>query len=47
MDLSLIKKSFLNRCVELKLDTKLKPGDFTFKKGAQLDIIIKTIAKGI
>lgn len=39
------KQVFLTRCVELKLDTKLKPGDFTIKKGTSLDEIIKTIAK--
>ena len=39
------KQVFLTRCVELKLDTKLKPGDFTIKKGTSLDEIIKIIAK--
>lgn len=39
------KQGFLTRCVELQLDTKLKPGDFTIKKGTSLDEIIKAIAK--
>ncbi len=39
------KQVFLTRCVELGLDTKLKSGDFTIKKGTSLDDIIKTIAK--
>ena len=39
------KQVFLTRCVELQLDTKLKPGDFTIKKGTSLDEIIKTLAK--
>lgn len=39
------KTVFLNRCSELKLDTKLKAGDFTIKKGTSLDEIIKTLAK--
>ncbi len=39
------KQAFLTRCVELKLDTKLKSGDFTIKKGTSLDEIIKLLAK--
>ena len=35
---------FVNKCVELKLDTKLKSGKFTFNKGASLDDIVKMIA---
>ena len=36
---------FVNKCVELKLDTKLKSGKFTFNKGASLDDIVKIIAQ--
>jgi len=39
------KQTFLTRCVEMKLDTKLKSGDFKIKKGTSLDDVIKTIAK--
>ncbi len=38
-------KDFVNKCVELKLDTKLKSGKFTINKGASLDDIVRTIAK--
>ena len=38
-------KDFVNKCVELKLDTKLKSGKFTIQKGASLDQIVKIIAK--
>ena len=36
---------FVNKCVELKLDTKLKSGKFTFNKGASLDDVVKIIAQ--
>ena len=36
---------FVNKCVELKLDTKLKSGKFTINKGASLDDIVKIIAQ--
>ena len=36
---------FVNKCVELKLDTKLKSGKFTFNKGASLEDIVKIIAQ--
>lgn len=36
---------FVNKCVELKLDTKLKSGKFTFYKGASLDDVVKIIAQ--
>ncbi len=39
------KQAFIIRCTELKLDTKLKSGDFKIKKGTSLDDIIKIIAK--
>ncbi len=39
------KQLFLNRSMELKLDTKLKSGDFKIKKGTPLDDVIKIIAK--
>lgn len=38
-------KDFINKCVELKLDTKLKSGKFTINKGASLDDIVKIIAQ--
>lgn len=38
-------KDFVNKCVELKLDTKLKSGKFTIKKGASMEEIVKTIAQ--
>lgn len=37
------KKVFLSRCSELKLDTKLKAGEFTIKTGTKLDDIIKIL----
>ena len=36
---------FVNKCVELKLDTKLKSGKFTINKGASLDDVVKIIAQ--
>lgn len=36
---------FVNKCVELKLDTKLKSGKFTFNKGVSLDDVVKIIAQ--
>lgn len=36
---------FVNKCVELKLDTKLKSGKFTFNKGASIDDVVKIIAQ--
>lgn len=39
------KQTFLTRCIELKLDTKLKSGDFKIKTGTSLDDVIKIIAK--
>ena len=36
---------FVNKCVELKLDTKLKSGKFTFNKGASLNDVVKIIAQ--
>jgi cell division protein YceG involved in septum cleavage len=39
------KQTFLTRSIELKLDTKLKAGDFKIKKGTSLDDVIKIIAK--
>lgn len=38
-------KDFVNKCVELKLDTKLKSGKFTINKGASLDDVVKIIAQ--
>ncbi len=38
-------KDFINKCVELKLDTKLKSGKFTINKGASLDDVVKIIAQ--
>lgn len=39
------KQAFIIRCTELKLDTKLKSGDFKIKTGTSLDDVIKIIAK--
>lgn len=39
------KQTFIIRCTELKLDTKLKSGDFKIKIGTSLDDVIKIIAK--
>lgn len=36
---------FVNKSVELKLDTKLKSGKFTINKGASTEEIVKTIAQ--
>lgn len=36
---------FVNKCVELKIDTKLKSGKFTINKGASLDDVVKIIAQ--
>lgn len=38
------KADFLKRVSELKLETKLRSGDFTIDSGADLDTVIKTIA---
>lgn len=39
------KNDFLSRAVELKLDTKLKSGDFVINSAVDLDELIKIIAK--
>lgn len=39
------KQTFITRCVELKLDTKLKSGEFIIKRGTALDDVIKILAK--
>lgn len=39
------EKEFINRAVELKLDTKLKAGKFTIPAGSTLDDIIKILSK--
>lgn len=41
------KQTFLDRSMELKLDTKLKSGDFKIKTGTSLDDVIKIIAKQV
>ncbi|MTI47016.1 hypothetical protein [Sporosalibacterium faouarense] len=41
------KWTFLNRAVEMGLDTKFKPGTFEIKNDASFDTIIKTIAKNL
>jgi len=38
------KEEFLNKCVELGLDTKLRSGTFEIEVGTSLDNIIKIIA---
>ncbi|MCI6610361.1 MAG: hypothetical protein MSH08_06390 [Ezakiella sp.] len=37
--------AFVKKAVEMKLDRKLKSGDFTIKKGLSLEEIVKTIAQ--
>jgi len=39
------KSDFLKTSQELKLDTKLKPGEFKISQGSSLETVIKTIAK--
>jgi len=38
-------KDFVNRAVELKVDTKLKAGTFTIPAGSDLDAILKILSK--
>ncbi|WP_425449759.1 hypothetical protein [Dethiothermospora halolimnae] len=39
------KWNFLNTATELKLDTKLKPGEFKIKKNSSLETMVKILAK--